>query len=56
MPDAATAGGSSPRLCVWVDAAVLLVAIVLENALRVWSVYRHVACAIGGATRDACLE
>ena len=37
-----------------VDAAVLLVVIVLEYTLRVWSVFRQVARAIGGVTRDAC--
>ena len=36
-----------------VDAAVLLVAIVLEYTFRVWSVFRQVACAIGGVTRGA---
>ena len=43
MPDAATAGGSSPRLCgqslSGVDAAALLVAIVLEHTFRVWSFF-----------------
>ena len=37
-----------------VDAAVLLVAIVLEYTFRVWSVFGQVACAIGGVTRGAC--
>ena len=36
-----------------VDAAVLLVAIVLEYPFRVWSVFRQVACAIRGMTRSA---
>ena len=59
MPDAATAGGSSLRLCVGrvfsgVYAVVLLVAIVLKYKFRVWFVLRQVACAIGGVTRGAC--
>ena len=58
MPDSATAGGSSPRLCVGslsgVDAAALLVAIVLEYTFCAWSVFRQVACAIGDVTRGAC--
>ena len=37
-----------------VDAAVLLVAAVLEYTFRVWSVFRQVARAIGGATRGVC--
>ena len=37
-----------------VDAAVLLVAIVPEYTFRVWSVFRQVACAVGGVTRGAC--
>ena len=36
-----------------VDAAVLLVLIVLEYTLRVWSVFRQVASAIGGVARGA---
>ena len=36
-----------------VDAVVLLVAIVLEYTFRVWSVFRQVACAIGGVTHGA---
>ena len=38
-----------------VDADVLLVDIALECAVRVWSVFRHVACAIGGVARGACV-
>ena len=57
MPDAATARGSAEAVCgqslFGVD-AVLLVAIVLEYAFRVWSVFRQVACAMGGVTRGAC--
>ena len=37
-----------------VDAAVLLVAIVLEYIFRVCSVFRQVVCAVGGVTRGAC--
>ena len=58
MPDAATAGGSAEAVCgqslSGVDAVVLLVAFVLEYAFRVWSVFRQVACAMGGVTRGAC--
>ena len=38
-----------------VDAAVLLVAIALEYAFRVWSVFQQFACAIGGVTRGTCI-
>ena len=34
--------------------AVLLVAIVLEYTIRVRSVFRQVACAIGSVTHGAC--
>ena len=58
MPDAAIAGGSAEVVCEQslsgVDAAVLLVVIVLEYTFRVWSVFRQVACAIGSVTRGAC--
>ena len=58
VPDAATVESSSPRLCgqslSGIDAAVLLVAIVLEYTFRVWSVFRQVARAVGGVTRGAC--
>ena len=58
VPDAATTGDSSPRLCgqslSGVDAAVLLVAIVLEYTFRVGAAFRQVACAIGSVTRGAC--
>ena len=37
-----------------VDAACILVAIVLEYTLLLWSVFRRVAFAIGGVTRGAC--
>ena len=37
-----------------VDAAALLVAIVLEYTFRGWAFVRQVACAVGGVTRGAC--
>ena len=59
MPDAATAGGSSSRVCVGrvcpgLMQSVLLVDIVLEYTFRVWSVFRQVERAIGGVMRGAC--
>ena len=57
VPDAVTAGGSSPRLCnqsmSGVDAFVVRVATVLEYTLLVWSGCRQVAWAIGGLTLGA---
>ena len=36
-----------------IDAAILLVVILLEYTFRVWFVFRRIACTIGGVTRGA---
>ena len=60
MPEVATAGRLSSGLCVQslsrVDAAVLLVVIALGYIFRVWSIFRQVACSIGGVTHGACFD
>ena len=57
VPDAATAGGSSPRLCGQsmseIDVSVLRVAIVLEYTFLMPSGFRQVFCAIRGVTLGA---
>ena len=57
MPEAATAGSSSPGMCVYRGCPGLTlpfyVWLVLGYIFRVWSGFRQVACAIGGVTHGA---
>ena len=62
-PDAATAGGSSPRLVCGqsmsgIDESVSRVTVVLKYTFHESSAFRQVACAIGGMAlvRVACLK